>query len=191
VLKGDRCLRDVIGMGEKFFGYQPYPKQDASMKKKILIIDDETDLLALLEHIFLSTGLYDVVTASNGLQGKQKAVKEKPDIIFLDYIMPEVMGDDVLKFVRSQPELNRVAVVIMSGLGGAVFFNQEKGQEFSPDDLDAVPKNLLEESSSLAFPKDMIQKYGVVAVLPKPFSREKLLQMTERIFSDQSKMDSR
>lgn len=156
------------------------------MKKKILIIDDEIDLLMLMEHIFLSTGLYDVVLASNGRQGQEKAVEENPNIIFLDYVMPEVMGDDVLRFIRSKSQLNHTAVVIMSGLGGAVFFGDGKEQEAFYDDLDQVPESLLGESSSVAFPQEMIRKYGVVAVLPKPFSREKLLRMVERILAAES-----
>lgn len=153
------------------------------MKKKILVIDDEADLLMLIEHIFLSTGLYDVVTAGDGRQGQQKAMEERPDIIFLDYIMPEVMGDEVLKFIRSHEELRHTEVVIMSGLGGAVYFNEGKQHDFIQDDIDSVPEDLLGESSTVAFPQHMIQKYGVVAVLPKPFSREKLLGITERILS--------
>ena len=56
-------------------------------KKKILIVDDEPDILKLVEWQLMMNG-YDVVTATNGAEGLQKAKEEKPDLIILDVIMP-------------------------------------------------------------------------------------------------------
>jgi twitching motility two-component system response regulator PilH len=153
-------------------------------KKKILIVDDEQDLTMLMEHIFLSTGLYDVIVANGGKEGKEKALSEKPDLVFLDYIMPEVRGDDVLKFINSEPRLKDTAVVVMSGLGKTAYFGNQNGYG-EEDQEDIVPDvdSLLGESSSLAFPLELIKECGVIAAIPKPFSREKLLKLTAHIFS--------
>jgi len=153
-------------------------------KKKILIIDDEKDLTFLVDHIINSTGLYDVVIANDGHDGQQKVVEEKPDMVFLDYIMPEVRGDEVLKFIRSKKELKDVKVVIMSGLGGAVYFDDEQEQRTVREtDLDSETKNIIGEASSVAFPQELMEKYNVAGVLPKPFSREELLDIIERVFA--------
>ena len=56
-------------------------------KKKILVVDDEPDLLKLVEWQLIMSG-YDVLTALNGLEGLKKAREEKPDLIILDVVMP-------------------------------------------------------------------------------------------------------
>lgn len=157
-------------------------------KKKIMVVDDEADLTMLLEHIFLSTGLYDVVVANNGHEAKQKAVQEKPDLIFLDFIMPEVRGDEVLKFLRSRPELSETPVVIMSGLGGNVYFdNQEDREEMIDMDFDTESKHLMGKDSEKIFPENLVKKYKVEATLPKPFTSGDLKSMAEKIFQKREK----
>ena len=73
-------------------------------KKKIMVVDDEKDLTILLEYIFESTEKYDVVIANNGQEAQEKALEEQPDLIFLDFVMPGIRGDEVLRFFRDQLE---------------------------------------------------------------------------------------
>ncbi len=156
------------------------------MTKKILIIDDEIDLTMLMEHVFLSTGQYAVAVAHDGRQGQQAVLAENPDIIFLDYVMPEAMGDEVLEFIRSHSALKDVPVVMMSGLSGALYSDKEQCHPPIDDGTDKVCEKLLGVESCADFPQDMIQKYGVAAIFPKPFSLESLLDITARILSQET-----
>lgn len=62
--------------------------------RKILIVDDEPDLLLILSARLRGSG-FNVLTASGGKEGVKKAVAEKPDVILLDIMMPEMDGSDV------------------------------------------------------------------------------------------------
>ncbi len=68
-------------------------------KSRILIVDDNRSIVRLAERI-LQKESYDVITAFDGLEGLRKAREEKPDLIILDIVMPELNGFQVLDLVR-------------------------------------------------------------------------------------------
>lgn len=84
-----------------------------SGKPRILIIDDEPDIVRTLQDRLEMNG-YSVITATNGTEGLEKAVSEKPDIILLDVIMPEMDGLEMLEALRKHPEGKNVAVVMLT-----------------------------------------------------------------------------
>ncbi len=83
------------------------------MAKKILIIDDEPQIVLMVKTRLKANG-YDVLGAVSGLEGVKIAGQEKPDLIFLDYVMPEINGCEVLKALKSDPETFRIPVVMLT-----------------------------------------------------------------------------
>jgi two-component system, OmpR family, alkaline phosphatase synthesis response regulator PhoP len=71
------------------------------MPKKILIVDDEPQIVEICKDYLKAAG-YDTVTASNGLQGVSLARREKPDLIVLDLMMPEMDGLEVTRTIRRE-----------------------------------------------------------------------------------------
>ncbi len=88
------------------------------MSAKILVVDDEADILQLSKDFFVHLG-YDIVTASDGEEALTKAVSEKPDLIILDILMPARSGIDVCKLLRQNPRTSSIPIVISSVLEGA------------------------------------------------------------------------
>lgn len=82
--------------------------------KKILIIDDEEAILAMYKAA-LETD-FSVFLAKNGLEGIEIAKKEKPDLIYLDIIMPKMNGLDVLKQFKEDKELAEIPIVLLTNL---------------------------------------------------------------------------
>ena len=116
-------------------------------KKKIAIIDDEKDLCFLIRSILESTGSYDVFFAHDGRAGIELCVREEPDLIFLDFIMPLVKGDQVIQYIKDHPPGNKPMIVLMSGSGpevekvtGADIF---LAKPFSRDELLGITKRIL------------------------------------------------
>jgi CheY-like chemotaxis protein len=72
------------------------------MTEKILIIDDDIDTLKLVG-LMLQKQSYEIVAASNGLQGLEQAENENPDLILLDVMMPGMDGYEVAKRLRNNP----------------------------------------------------------------------------------------
>ncbi len=90
-------------------------KLGKKVPKKILIIEDETDLREALSSAFINEG-FTTFTAANGEIGLERAYAEKPDIIILDIIMPKIDGLSVLKNLRSDEWGKSVKVVVMTAL---------------------------------------------------------------------------
>ena len=84
--------------------------------KKLLVIDDTELLLVFVEEV-LSTAepTLQIVTASSGLAGVEKAIAEKPDLILLDYSLPDISGDEVCRRLLAEDRTARLPVIMMSG----------------------------------------------------------------------------
>jgi DNA-binding response OmpR family regulator len=84
-----------------------------TMMKKILVVDDEDDILQFLKLVLQEKG-YGVATASGGHEALTRAQLERPDLILLDIMMPQMDGWEVLKLLRVDPETARIPVAMLS-----------------------------------------------------------------------------
>ena len=81
--------------------------------QKILIVDDEIDILDLYAQTLRDEG-YSVSTAPGGIQALAKIPQEKPDLLILDLLMPEVTGEDVCHAVKADPALQDIFIMVVS-----------------------------------------------------------------------------
>lgn len=88
---------------------------DTTSNKRILIIDDETEIRNAIRRV-LAKGGYVIDTATDGFQAGVKVLRDKPNLITLDLSMPGLDGFDVLTFIRAQPEIADIKIVVISGL---------------------------------------------------------------------------
>jgi len=86
------------------------------MSKKILIIEDEEDVIEIVKTI-LKTKNYQVFSAINGEEGLKMIKDIKPDLVICDLMMPKVSGLEVCKRLRRDPELKDIPILIMSAIG--------------------------------------------------------------------------
>ena len=86
------------------------------MKEKILVIEDDKFLRDLME-LKLKEEKYQVFTAIDGEDGVKTVKAEKPDLILLDIILPNMSGWDVLKTLRADPNLASIPVILLTNLG--------------------------------------------------------------------------
>ena len=84
-------------------------------KRKILVVDDEANFADLVQMNLEKRG-FDVKTLNKPLDVMTVAREYKPDLILLDYIMPKMSGDEVLKNLKRQPELIKTPVVFVSAI---------------------------------------------------------------------------
>jgi len=83
------------------------------MKKKILIVDDEDDILHFLDLVLREKG-YEVETATGGQEALTKAQLMRPDLVLLDIMMPQMDGWEVLKLLRVDEETATIPVAMLS-----------------------------------------------------------------------------
>jgi CheY-like chemotaxis protein len=90
------------------------------MSKRILIVDDEPDIVSYLEMVLQDQG-YECSSAGNGIEALEAVKANPPDLVTLDITMPEASGTRFYKEVRTDPELSQIPVIIVTavtGLGG-------------------------------------------------------------------------
>lgn len=83
------------------------------MAKKIMIVDDEPDVVDLVKLVLKSEG-YDVVTAGSGKEALEKIGKEMPDLVLLDIMMPGMDGWEVHQKIKSNPKTQGIPVAMLT-----------------------------------------------------------------------------
>jgi DNA-binding response OmpR family regulator len=85
-------------------------------KQKILMVDEDHFLRKIYRNKFLSSG-FEFSEATNGVEGLNKIISEKPDLVLLDIILPRKNGFDVLIEIKRNPATKNIPVIILSNLG--------------------------------------------------------------------------
>ena len=98
---------------------------------RILIIDDEQDILDILEYNLVKEG-FEVQTSLNGTRGIELAKKYIPDLVILDVMMPEMDGIEVCETLRKIPELENLRICFLTARGED--YSQIAGLDAGADD---------------------------------------------------------
>jgi two-component system, OmpR family, response regulator len=85
-------------------------------KKKLLIVDDEQDLVELMSDAFARDGRFDIRTANNGFDAGMQVKEFRPDMVVLDVMLPDINGKEVCQRVRSDKSLDSVRIICISGM---------------------------------------------------------------------------
>ena len=125
------------------------------MPKKILIVDDEVHIKMLLEQTLEELEdefSVELFTASDGEEGLEFIRNERPDLVFLDIMMPKMNGYEVCRIVMEDESLRDVKIILLTAKGQEV--DRKQGLElgakmymtkpFDPDEILKVSKELLE-----------------------------------------------
>lgn len=86
---------------------------EAGVSKKILVIDDDPNIVELLKRRLLASQ-YQVVTASNGEEGLKQVADEKPDLIIVDVLMPKMDGYTFVRTLRRDDEHRALPVIVLT-----------------------------------------------------------------------------
>src|SRR5450432_454002 len=104
--------------------------------KKILIADDEPDILEIIQYNLVKEG-YEAITAKDGDDALAKAKSSKPDLIILDIMMPKKSGIEVCEILRAQPAFEDVLIIFLTALNDES--THIKGLETGADDYLSKP----------------------------------------------------
>lgn len=98
------------------------------MSDKVLVVDDEKDILRIVSYSLQKWG-YEVITATNGQEGLNKMAAEKPDLILLDASMPIMGGFEMLEQIRTNHDWKNIPVIMLTAhsdpknIGAAAGYN--------------------------------------------------------------------
>ncbi len=110
---------------------------DAVSSKRILIVEDEKDVVDLLTLNLRKAGGFVLSTASDGAAGLAKARAEKPDFIILDLMLPKMPGLEVCKILKSEPATRHIPILMLTARAEEI--DRIVGLEFGADDYVTKP----------------------------------------------------
>lgn len=123
------------------------------MTQKILIVDDEAHIRRLIERALMDLEDRDVeiLTADNGQDALDMIMEERPNLVFLDVMMPKMNGFDVCQAVKRDHQMNDVYIVMLTAKGQE--YDRQRGEEvganvyttkpFDPDQLFEIATTVL------------------------------------------------
>ncbi|WP_323711036.1 response regulator transcription factor [Mammaliicoccus lentus] len=163
------------------------------MSQKVLVVDDEQSIVTLLKYNIEQAG-YQVIVAYDGVQALEKVNEEKPDLVVLDVMLPEMDGIEVCKTIRS--DKNQVPILMLTAkddefdrvLGLELGADDYMTKPFSPREVVARVKAILRrvsqiETSQLDEDEDII--LGSIRIRPDYFEvyrNDELLELTPKEF---------
>ena len=146
----------------------------ANTVKKILIADDEPDILEIIQYNLRNEG-YEVVTAKNGNEAIEMEKKFHPDLIILDIMMPGKNGIEVCNILRLQPTFNDTLIIFLTALSDEG--SEVKGLETGADDYltkPISPKVLVSKVNAL-FRRINKEDTGLLQIGDLKIDREKYI----------------
>lgn len=87
-----------------------------SGKRRVLIVDDDEELVELLADVFERDGRFDIRTTNNGFDAGMLVKEFRPDVVILDVMLPDINGKEVCQRVRSDTALDEVRIICISGM---------------------------------------------------------------------------
>jgi DNA-binding response OmpR family regulator len=106
------------------------------MSKRVLICDDEPYIVESVSYVVRKAG-FDVLTAEDGEEALAAAHREKPDLVFLDIMMPGIAGDEVCRRLKADPSTKDTHVVILTARGQEE--DERRAMEMGADEFMTKP----------------------------------------------------
>ncbi|RKX96253.1 MAG: histidine kinase [Spirochaetes bacterium] len=136
----------------------PIPKElEEGRKKKILVVDDDHDFLEIAKKMLEKIPDAEVKTTSSGFDAGILVAEWNPDIILLDFIIPDLDGFEVTKKLKSNPKLKKIPIIAVTSIS-----DPEKLEEVKNCGVDAVitkpiqPENFLKRVDKYLYMKNIL-----------------------------------
>jgi two-component system phosphate regulon response regulator PhoB len=136
------------------------PAASTKMRERILLVDDEAEIVELLEYNLRQAG-YTVVTARDGASALAEIRRQRPDIILLDLMLPDVAGTEICRRLRRDASTQTIPVIMITARGEEI--DRVVGFEIGADDYIVKPFS----------PRELVLRIG--AVLRRTATPEKQL----------------
>lgn len=88
----------------------------ADSKVRVLVVDDDPQIVELFVDVLQADGRFEVATAQTGYDAGVLTQQFRPDVVVLDYLLPDINGTVVCKTIRQSPDLSRIKILVISGV---------------------------------------------------------------------------
>ena len=140
------------------------------MTDRVLVVDDEPDLLELVRFHLAQAG-FEVETARDGRQGLESIRRRRPDLVVLDWMLPDLPGSEVCRQLRSDPQLRDLPILLLTAkaeevdrvVGFELGADDYVTKPFSPRELALRVQAILRRTSGEAVATDVLER-GSIAI---------------------------
>ena len=143
------------------------------MSKKILIVDDEPDVITFLSAVLQENG-YKTLSAKDGVEALEILHKEKPDLVLLDLMMPKKSGITMFQELRKDPDMSHVSVVVVTGV------SELMGVDFR----DFMYKQALRDEKKFAEATGLTESTMPDGYIEKPIDPEELIKVVKEALKE-------
>lgn len=143
------------------------------MSKKILIVDDEPDVLTFVGTVLKDNG-YICVSANDGVEGLELLYKEKPDLVLLDLLMPKKSGISMFQELKNDPTMSNVPVVVITGI------YEVTGVDFR----NLMYKQLLKDENKFVDTTGLAKHTIADGHIEKPIDPDELINVVEKALKE-------
>ena len=138
------------------------------MTDRVLVVDDEPDLLELVRFHLAQAG-FEVETARDGRQGLESIRRRRPDLVVLDWMLPDLSGTEVCRQVRSDPQLRDLPILLLTAkaeevdrvVGFELGADDYVTKPFSPRELALRVQAILRRSRSEQAPTEVLERGSI------------------------------
>jgi len=124
---------------------------------KVLIVDDSQESRMLLGKILTKAFNVQIIEVAQGKDALNKLSKEKPDVVFLDYEMPDMNGKEILQSIRSMPDFLNLPVVMVTSHSEKDLVRELLSYKVSAYLLKPLSEDYIVKHISILFPYDKIE----------------------------------
>jgi two-component system phosphate regulon response regulator PhoB len=143
------------------------------MSKKILVVDDEPDVITFISAVLQENG-YKSLSAKDGVEALEVLRKEKPDLVLLDLMMPKKSGITMFQELRKDPDMDHVSVVVVTGV------SEVTGVDFR----NFMYKQALRDEKKFAEAKGLTKHTIPDGYLEKPIDPEELIKVVKEALKE-------
>lgn len=149
-----------------------------SDQMKIVVVDDDQGSCVFVKKILEKAGPYTVLTTTDPKTAQDLCLRENPDLIILDNVMPDIKGSHLVKVLRKDSRTKKTPIIMLTGKGEMVYTEEKEKFEWQPNTPVVKTRGELEEQKN---PHSLPDAYGVDYYIPKPVNTQKFLEIINDI----------
>ena len=151
---------------------------------KVVMVDDEKDLCAIVKDNLESTHEFSVVTTSNPLEAEAVIRRENPQVILLDMVMPGRKGTEIVAALKKDPALKGIPIIAVSGKGEMVYDKKKDEFKWQPNNPAVKSRGTLPDAKGA---EALAKAYEVADYVSKPFTTNVLVDVIKDVLARTSK----
>ena len=153
-------------------------------KIKIVVIDDEPEMCAVIKERLEEKGEFDVTSTSDPEKAESLIQQLLPDLIILDIVMPRRRGQEIIAALKKEETLKKIPIIVISGKGEMVYNKKKDEFKWMPHSKLVQERGALPDARGA---EELARAYGIEDYIAKPFTTDVLEGVVKEVLQKKRK----